>query len=221
MKQFITLACDRLATEISIKILLSQSYSTLKVEDLALILYIKFLPNSLPETAQFIYVDANVQSSKRFEIIPYSKLCRNSNFKLFDLKKNLIGLGHVEKRWNQPAIAEEWKTVFMPEKMVRIDFVRVFTEQEFERIKLGIFPLSMDDKWFVYFEGGHLYCHRSWTGICIFDVQIETISNEFVTTQVLANNHEFQESSISLDRHNYILNFIFSLMCEEAKVLYG
>ncbi|WP_009631754.1 hypothetical protein [Synechocystis sp. PCC 7509] len=79
----------------------------------------------------------------------------------------------------------------------------------------------MDDKWFIYFESGHLYCHRSWMGICIFDVQIETIGNESITTQVLANNHEFQKSSISLDRHNYILNFIFNLMCEEAKVLYS
>ncbi len=220
MKQFITLACDRFATEISIKILLAQSYPTLKVEGLATILYIKFIADSLYESAQFIYGDTEIQSSREFEIIPYSKLGKCSNFRLFDLN-NLIGLGRVDKRWNQPASAEQWETVFMPEKMVGIDFARVFSEQEFERIKLGMSPRSMDDKWFVYFEGGHLYCHRSWTGICIFDVQIENIGNEFVTTQVLANNHEFQESSISLERHNYILNFLFTLMCKEAKVLYS
>ncbi len=171
------------------------------------------------ESAQFISGDTEVQSIRGFEIIPYSKLGKCSNFRLFD-SNNLIGLGRVDKRWNQPAIAEQWQTVFMPEKMIKIDFARVFSEQEFERIKLGISPRSMDDKWFVYFERGHLYCHRSWTGICIYDVQIETIGNESVTAQVLANNHEFQKSSISLDRHNYVLNFIFNLMCAEAKMLY-
>ncbi|WP_009631753.1 hypothetical protein [Synechocystis sp. PCC 7509] len=127
MKQFITLECDRLATELSQEILLSQSYPTLKIEGLETILYIKFLPNLLQETAQFIYGDVEVQSSRGFEIIPYSKLGKNSSFRLFDVTNNLIGLGRVEKRWNQSAIAEQWKTVFMLEKMIKIDFIRVFS----------------------------------------------------------------------------------------------
>lgn len=101
--------------------------------------------------------------------------------------------------------------------MVRIDFTRVFSEQEFERIKLGMTPLSMDDKWFIYFEDGHLYCHRSWTGICIFDVQIETIGNESLTTQVLANNGETQKNHSSLGD----LYSIFNLMRYETKVLFS
>lgn len=60
MKQFITLACDRLATEISIKILLALSYPTLKVEGLEAILYIRFLADLLHESAQFIYGDAEI-----------------------------------------------------------------------------------------------------------------------------------------------------------------
>ncbi len=216
MKQFITLACDRLATEISIKILLALSYPTLKVESLATILYIKFIADSLHESAQFIYADTEIQSSRGFEIIPYSKLGKCSDFRLFDLN-NLIGLGRVDRRWTQPASAEQWETVFMPEKMVRIDFIQIFSEHEFERIKLGIFPLAMEDKWFVYFESGHLYCHRSWTGICIFDVQIETLGNESITTQVLVNNDEAQKSYSSL----HDLHYIFNQMCKEAKMLYS
>lgn len=217
MKQLITLACDRLAIELSIKILLALSYPTLKVEGLATILYIRFLADSCNESAQFIYGDAEIQTSRGFEIIPYPKLGKCSNFRLFDLN-NLIGLGRVDKRWNQPAIAEQWKTVFMLEKMVKIDFIiQIFSEQEFERIKLGIFPLAMEDKWFVYFESGHLYCHRSWTGICIFDVQIETIGNESITTQVLVNNDEDQKAYSSSGN----LYSIFNQMREEARVLYS
>ena len=69
MKQFITLACDRLATKLSIEILLALSYPTLKVEGLATILYIRFLADSFYESAQFIYCDAELQTNVGFEMI--------------------------------------------------------------------------------------------------------------------------------------------------------
>jgi hypothetical protein len=31
----------------------------------------------------------------------------------------------------------------------------------------------MDDKWFIFFEKGWLYFHRSWTGHCIYAVRLD------------------------------------------------
>lgn len=31
----------------------------------------------------------------------------------------------------------------------------------------------MDDKWFIFFEDGWLYFHRSWTGSCIYGLKLD------------------------------------------------
>lgn len=46
------------------------------------------------------------------------------------------------------------------------------SQEEFERVAQGLVPEEMEDKWFLYFEDGKLYCHRSWNGECIYIVDI-------------------------------------------------
>ena len=36
--------------------------------------------------------------------------------------------------------------------------------EEFERVKAGLIPEQMEDKWFIYYEEPSLFLHRSWTG---------------------------------------------------------
>ena len=38
----------------------------------------------------------------------------------------------------------------------------------------------MEDKWFVFLEESTMYFSRSWTGNCIFTVEIKKLSNETV-----------------------------------------
>lgn len=45
--------------------------------------------------------------------------------------------------------------------------------EQFERVRLGVIPEMMEDKWFVYFERPHSYFHRSWTGLPVFRLTIE------------------------------------------------
>jgi len=47
-----------------------------------------------------------------------------------------------------------------------------FTEKEYTRIQRGLIPPNMEDKWFIFFEDGWLYLHRSWTGMGIYKAQI-------------------------------------------------
>jgi hypothetical protein len=49
----------------------------------------------------------------------------------------------------------------------------LFTDAEGERLMLGHIPRNMEDKWFIFFEAGWLYFHRSWTGHCIYGVRLD------------------------------------------------
>jgi hypothetical protein len=40
-------------------------------------------------------------------------------------------------------------------------------------MKIGHIPADMDDKWFIFFEDGWLYFHRSWTGDCIYGLRLD------------------------------------------------
>lgn len=62
----------------------------------------------------------------------------------------------------------------LPEKPVFDELMlsgMVFTPKEYEKVKLGVVPGAMEDKWFIYWEDGKVYCHRSWGGECAFVVR--------------------------------------------------
>ena len=47
---------------------------------------------------------------------------------------------------------------------------RVFSPQDMDRIRRGVVPEAMEDKWFIYWKEGMLFFQRSWTGFCIYVV---------------------------------------------------
>jgi hypothetical protein len=59
----------------------------------------------------------------------------------------------------------------MPRRRIQIPFDRAFTEEEFERVKLGVVHETMEDHWFICLEGRWLYFVRSWTAYCVFKVR--------------------------------------------------
>jgi hypothetical protein len=61
------------------------------------------------------------------------------------------------------ATKDQWKRIpFTSGDPIR--FQAVFSREEFERLREGLIPKAMEDKWFVYFEAPYLYLHLSWTG---------------------------------------------------------
>lgn len=71
------------------------------------------------------------------------------------------------------AKASDWKTEKMPDEVGSLDFRKVYSPQEFERIRLGLTPKEMEDKWFIYYENQTLNIHRSWTGYHIYQIAIQ------------------------------------------------
>ena len=47
---------------------------------------------------------------------------------------------------------------------VPIPYHAAFDAEQFVRLKAGLIPQTMEDKWFVYYEEPELFFHRSWTG---------------------------------------------------------
>ena len=39
-------------------------------------------------------------------------------------------------------------------------------------MRQGLIPEVMEDKWFIYHADGRLHFHRSWTGFCIYEVEL-------------------------------------------------
>jgi ADP-ribosylglycohydrolase/8-oxo-dGTP pyrophosphatase MutT (NUDIX family) len=69
---------------------------------------------------------------------------------------------------------EDWKTRPMPARRAAISIPantgRSFSEAEMARLRCGLLPAEMEDKWFACFEDGVLNLHRSWTGNFIYRV---------------------------------------------------
>ena len=122
------------------------------------------------------------------------------------LADTLCDLGHVttvqatkneqvkKPRPGRPVTRNDWKLKPMPKKHVRIPLERSFTSEEMDKIKLGFKPDSMDDHWFLYFEKGRLYCHRSWTGFCIFIAHFKRKQGRNVLHQIEVNRNPKQYS---------------------------
>jgi hypothetical protein len=59
----------------------------------------------------------------------------------------------------------------LPRLRTTISLDRTFTPQEMDRICEGVVARQMEDKWVIFWEGHSLFCHRSWTGFCVYVVR--------------------------------------------------
>ena len=82
----------------------------------------------------------------------------------------------------------------LPAQHSQLSLQRVFTEQEYGQIRLGFIPESMEDKWFMFTEDDTLYIHRSWTGICIYQLALMKEGTNYLVCQALVNRDESQYS---------------------------
>lgn len=70
------------------------------------------------------------------------------------------------------ATRADWKLDPLPEEYETVPLVRLYTEAQMEHIRRGFTPQRMEDKWFIFYEAGTLYLHRSWTGYCIYEADL-------------------------------------------------
>ncbi len=93
-----------------------------------------------------------------------------------------------------PATRDDFRITPMPESHVDIAVDCLLPAAAMDRIRLGVVPDAMEDKWFVYWEDGHLYFHRSWTGFCVYVARIVEDAGDWRVTSIRANREPGQYS---------------------------
>lgn len=95
----------------------------------------------------------------------------------------------------------DFRTEPLPDRRTVIPMSRLFSQQETIRIRKGLVPQQMEDKWFIYWENDNLYFHRSWTGICIYVAHFATNTAGCKLKQVEVNRdpEQYNETSEELD----------------------
>lgn len=98
---------------------------------------------------------------------------------------------------------EDWSIEEMPKESECIELNRVFTEEDIYFLHFGNIPKQMEDKWFWYVEDNKLFAHRSWTGFCIFILELDKLSN---IHKVIINRKQEQYKSVNIQEDIVMIN---------------
>lgn len=101
----------------------------------------------------------------------------------------------------KPAAPTDWKTEPMPAQKITISLDRTFSSQEITRIRSGLIPQQMEDKWFIYWQDDALFFHRSWTGYCIYTVHFAAAGDgsKMVSAEVNRDPSQYRETNDQQD----------------------
>ena len=70
----------------------------------------------------------------------------------------------------------------------------------------------MEDKWFIYEEGGWLNFHRSWTGICIFRVRLQPTPTGVEVAEVWVNRDKDQYTCVDDDYDAGLVSWLIDVL---------
>lgn len=112
-----------------------------------------------------------------------------------------------------PATRESWRITPMPTSKAALSFEADYSTDDAARIKLGFVPEAMEDKWFIYYEDGWLYFHRSWIGTCIYALRLEETATgmRVVESWVNRDTSEYVHGDLADERNTVnllIKNFL-------------
>ncbi len=109
-----------------------------------------------------------------------------------------------KEKSSKVAIKSNWKTQEMPKQNDTFILERVFSVEQMKNLSKGYIPSSMDEKWFLYMENNTLFIHRSWTGFCIYKIEISPDNRH----KVIVNRNPMQHTCTNIDKDKDILNRI-------------
>lgn len=95
----------------------------------------------------------------------------------------------------------DWKIIDMSEITEKFVMDYKLSSRDIEILRQGYLPKEMEDKWFVYCEADTLYFHRSWTGFCIYIVEISK-NHETLCVTVNRDPEQHTETKNEGDRIN-------------------
>lgn len=94
-----------------------------------------------------------------------------------------------------PIKRTDWQTKPLSQKRAKLNLGKVYSKQLSIIIKDGFKPKEFEDKWFIFYENNTLYCHRSWTGTCIYEVHFIEENDSIRATHAYVNR--------DIEQYNY------------------
>ena len=67
----------------------------------------------------------------------------------------------------------DWQRVPMPPRPLTLRCDQRFTFEQFEQLKMGVFPREIEEKWFICWQEPWLHAHRSWTGYEVYALRFD------------------------------------------------
>ena len=113
---------------------------------------------------------------------------------------------------NKAATRESLESPPLPGNHANLELSKSLTDSEFELAKTGLVPEAMEDKWFIFFEGGWLYFYRSWTATCIYAVRFKQGPNGVSTVESWVNRDSTQYKETRVDYDRAILEFLIDAL---------
>ncbi len=98
----------------------------------------------------------------------------------------------------------------MPTEYSKLKYTRSFNSDEYSKLKLSLSAQSMDEKWNVYIHEEQLCLHRSWTGHCIYSVNILETTDGCKAECALVNRNPDQYNASDDSYDLLLLDFLIS-----------
>lgn len=84
----------------------------------------------------------------------------------------------------------------MPSEREIAEVGQRYSRAQMSRIRFGFMPPDVDYKWFMYYENATLFLHRSWTGFCVFEVQVDELPDGSSEIRKLIVNREKEQNTL-------------------------
>lgn len=110
------------------------------------------------------------------------------------------------------ATSDDFQTEPFPARHVTIPLDLRFSQGEMHKIKRGLIPKQMEDKWFIYWEDDTLFFHRSWTGYCVYVVRFTAEDGGYRMTEADVNRDPEQYSETSDERDTQLISYLIDLL---------
>lgn len=79
-------------------------------------------------------------------------------------------------------------------------------------MKHGFVPEEMEDKWFIYFDEGWLFFHRSWSGALIYALRLEDSPEGVRVVESWVNRDPQQYSGTDTEYDRTLVRFLIDAL---------
>lgn len=99
-----------------------------------------------------------------------------------------------------------------------IPYKAVWNHEQFARISMGFRALTMEDKWFIFYEAPDIFFHRSWTGQPVYRLTVVHSSNGYEVTEARSSiNFTTDDDADSIYQVKLLDFLVCNLLLGESK----